>query len=270
MKKAARDISQELESWYSRKNGQYLLDSIRQHLENTLATAFGYHILQLGVTRQHPLYENSPINHRIYTSQKEGDAIGLVARCDELPLESDSIDILIAHHSLEFVANPHQSLREMQRVLAPQGHLMIIGFNPYSATGAAAYLKGLSRKSPWQAHHAVGRHRLTDWLHLLGCEVQDCSYLYAVPPRGVGKLRDLMVGCDRWLTRHNVPVGGLYVLHAVKQVTGLNRPRSRLLATRERLIGLRVTKPGTATSPVPSVHSRSPAVKQPGKGDVAA
>ena len=270
MTKAGNDIFAELESWYSRKNGQYLLDNIREHLENSLATAFGYHILQLGVTRQHPLFDDSPINHRIYAAQRTGDAIGLVARCDELPLESDSIDILIAHHSLEFVADPHQSLREMQRVLAPQGHLMIIGFNPYSAFGAAAYLKGLSRQSPWRNHHAVGSHRLTDWLRLLGCEVQNCSYLYALPPRGVGKLRGLMTDCDRWLMGHNVPLGGLYVLHAVKQVTGLNRPRNRLLATRERLIGLTTTKPAVAPSPAPSVHSRTSIIRQPKKGDVAA
>jgi SAM-dependent methyltransferase len=253
----------ELESWYSSGNGQYLLQHVRQSLESSLDTAFGYHILQLGVSREQSLLECSSINHRMYAAQHVGGAVGLVAHSEELPLESDSIDILIAHHTLEFDSNPHQALREMQRVLAPQGHMVIIGFNPYSAFGTAAALKGLSRRSAWHQHHPVGRHRLTDWLHLLGCEVQACSYLYAVPPLGGGKLREYMIRCDRWLNTHNVPIGGLYVLHAIKQVTGANRPRRRLLSSGERLMGLAVPKPTTAPSPTPSIHL-------PANGDVAA
>ena len=261
-------VCAELESWYSRTNGQYLLEKARQNLENLLDTAFGYHILQLGITRCHPLFEHSPINHRIYSAQRAGDAIGLVAKSEELPLESDSIDILIAHHSLEFEANPHQVLREMQRVLAPQGRLIIIGFNPYSAFGGVAYLRGLAPKSPWHHHHAVASHRVTDWLRLLGCEVQQSTYLYSIPPLGGGRLRDAMVRCDGWFTAHNIPLGGLYMLHAVKQVTGLNRPRRRLMPAGERLIGLAVPKPSSAPSPVPA--TQPPAIHVSRNGDVAA
>jgi SAM-dependent methyltransferase len=256
------DILLQLEAWYARNNGRYLVENIRNSLETTLDTAFGYHVLQLGVTRQHPLFEHSHINHRVYAAEKSGSAIGLVTQSDELPLESDSIDILIAHHSLEFAENPHQVLREMQRVLAPQGQLIIIGFNPYSAFGSMAYIKGLSRSSVWHHHHPVSAHRVTDWLHLLGCEVQQRNYLYAVPPQGVGKVRDLMIRCDNWFEAHNAPVGGLYILHAVKQTLGMNRLRRRLLASGERLIGLAVPKPRGVPSPAPSVHKK--------KGEVAA
>lgn len=256
-------VYDQLESWYCRRNGLYLLENLRENLEKSLNTAFGYHILQMGLTRHHPLFENSPINHRIYTSPRGGEDIGLVAHSEELPLESDSIDILIAHHSLEFDSNPHQVLREMQRVLAPQGHLLIIGFNPFSAFGGGTALRGLSSKSPWHYHHPIGSHRLTDWLHLLGCEVQDCSHLYALPPMGSGKFRELMIRCDKWASSHNMPVGGLYVLHAIKQVARINRTRRRLLPAGRRLIGLAVPKPSAAPSPSPSIHT-------PRTGDVAA
>ncbi len=262
------DILTELESWYSRPNGQYLLETLRQNIDSYLDTAFGYHILQIGVTRHHPLFEHSSVNHRIYAAQRAGEAIGLVAHSDELPLESDSIDILIAHHSLEFEANPHQALREMQRVLAPQGHLMIIGFNPYSVSGGAAYIKGLSSRSPWHQHEPVAAHRLTDWLHLLGCEVQEKSYLYTVPPMGSGKLRELSTRCDSWLRGHNFPLGGLYVLHAIKQVSGLNRPRRRVRPASERLIGLAVPKPSAVPSPSPSISITT--TPTPRHGDTAA
>ena len=248
------DIFAELEQWYARSNGQYVLDNVRRYLDGRLDTAFGYHILQLGVTRQHPLFESCNINHRIYASEQGGEAIGLVANGDELPLESDSIDVLIAHHSLEFEENPHQALREMHRVLAPQGHLIVVGFNPYSVLGGAAYLRGLSAKSPWRHHNPVNAARATDWLNLLGCEVRDSTYLYSIPPIGNGKLRNLMINCDGWFNAHNLPVGGVYAMHAVKQVSRLIRPRRRLLPARERLIGLTVAKPTAAQYPAPTVH----------------
>ncbi|MEZ5503101.1 MAG: hypothetical protein R3E50_10770 [Halioglobus sp.] len=36
---------------------------------------------------------------------------------------------------------------------------------------------------------------------------------------------------DAWTARHNLPLGGIYILHATKQVVGLHRPRRLLCAT---------------------------------------
>jgi ubiquinone/menaquinone biosynthesis C-methylase UbiE len=79
-----------------------------------------------------------------------------------LPLDSDSVDAIIAHHCLEFAASPHQVLREIQRVLTPRatagGRLQPVW--PVSKTR----LRGVPR--PFVSrHHPVREHRLTDWLH---------------------------------------------------------------------------------------------------------
>lgn len=161
------DIRKELESWYLRDRGRYLLQSTRDALGPVLDTAFGYHILQLGLTRGQSLFENSPINHRIYACSAAGDAVTLLTCEDELPLESDSVDVVIAHHSLEFAANPHQVLRELQRVLTPQGHLLIVGFNPYSLHGLATRLRAFGGRSLWRQLRPVSENRLSDWLRLL-------------------------------------------------------------------------------------------------------
>ncbi len=146
------DTLTELESWYARDSGQYLLDSTLRAVAATLDTAFGYHLLQTGCSRGHALFASSPINHRIYAAERAGEQINLLALADELPLESDSIDTVIAHHTLDFADNPHQVLREMQRVLTPQGQLLIIGFNPHSLLGVNTRLRGISRKSLWHGH----------------------------------------------------------------------------------------------------------------------
>ncbi|RLA50983.1 MAG: class I SAM-dependent methyltransferase [Gammaproteobacteria bacterium] len=257
MNSECTDILAELESWYARENGQYLLEMTRVAMQDLLDTSFGYHILQLGITGGRPLCQSSPINHRIYVAERPGVGVGLLAHADELPLDSDSIDTVIAHHCLEFAPNPHQVLREIQRVLTPQGQLLVIGFNPYSLLGVNTYLRGLSHQSLWKGHNPVGEKRLTDWLRLLGCEVQDIIRLYGVPLAGGGKLRQCLMRGDAWSQRNNLPFGGLYILHAIKQVSAVHRPRLQLRSHGKRLIGL-VPKPAPAPTPTPTTQKRKP------------
>lgn len=255
------DILTELESWYARENGQHLLAGTRTAVDGILDTAFGYHLLQTGCTRGHALFAASPINHRIYAAERAGEQISLLALADELPLESDSIDTLIAHHTLDFAENPHQVLREIQRVLTPQGQLIIVGFNPRSLLGVGARLRSIDRKSLWHKHRGVSESRLTDWLHLLGCEVQDAARIGAVPLAGRGALRRWLMRLDDWSNRHNLPVGGLYIVHAIKQVSAVHRPRRQWQLRRERLIGL-VPKPAAAPTPAPFRPNRAGAGQQ--------
>ena len=269
MSSESRHISQYLQSWYQGKNGPYLLASLRQAMQPVLDISFGYHILQMGVAPGCQLYEQSTINHRIYSGEQAATGVNLITQSDELPFESDSIDTLIAHHSLEFGPNPHRVLREMQRVLAPQGHMLIVGFNPYSLLGAGAAMRRLARRPLWQQQHPVSRHRLSDWLHLLGCEVQSCSNVYGLPPVGSGKLNALLRRGDAWSNEHNLPTGGLYVVHAIKQVSALNKPRIRLRDRGGRLIGLAVPKSGVAPSPVPAVPGSNRVTKKQ-SGEAAA
>jgi len=264
MQAECSDILAELESWYARDGGNYLLEQANDAAREMLATSFGYHILQLGVTGSTPLFEASPISHRLYCAERPCDGVSLVAHVDELPLESDSVDTVILHHCLEFARHPHQVLREAQRVLTPQGQLLIMAYNPYSLFGAYVRLKGLLRDKLWRHHNPVSEQRLSDWLRLLGCEVRATRYLYSVPPAGSGRMRDWLTRADAWAAGHNLPSGGVYLLHATKQVVGLNGQRR--IRRGRRLIGL-VPKPAAAPNavgPVPKSYQRFR------NGDVAA
>lgn len=245
------DISVELESWYERDGGQYVLETVRARLESILDTSFGYHLVQIGPLRAQPLFDKSRINHRIYCSGSAGGDVGLVACAEELPLESDSVDTLIALHCLDFSTQPHQALREMQRVVTPQGKLIIIGFNPYSLLGATLRLRRLAGNELWRNHAPLGSQRLSDWLHLLGCQIESQHNLYTVPPMGGGRLKRWLTSADQWSSRHALPFGGVYVLHAIKQVAGTHRPDGHRLR-RQRLIGLSVPKPTTVPAPTPA------------------
>ncbi|MDX1734728.1 MAG: methyltransferase domain-containing protein [Halioglobus sp.] len=266
MRAQCSDIFSELESWYATDSGRHLLAATRSAAQDMLDRAFGYHILHLGYAGEEPLCAGSPINHRIICAPRSGGGAGLLASPEELPLESDSVDAVVAHHCLEFAANPHQVIREIQRILTPQGQLLVAGFNPYSLHGIGARFRGLLRNPLWQHHQPVSERRLTDWLHLLGCEVQDVSRLYAVPPVGRGRLHRGLQNLDHWAGRHNLPLGGVYLLHATKQVAGLHRPRRLSRARGDRLIGL-VPKPAPAPTPVAPAPLGLPGME---KGDVAA
>lgn len=251
MKRAqCSDILAELERWYCSERGGYLLETTRQAVQRTLETNFGYHLLQLGLRAEQPLLSGSRINHKLFCAERGGTGIDLIAHADELPLESDSVDTVIVHHCLEFARNPHRVLREIQRVLTPQGQLLIVAFNPLSTLGIEARVRTALRDAMWQSYRPLSQGRLTDWLHLLNCEVHDTFHVGVLPPLGGGRIRQWMTRADRWLSGHHVPLGSVFVVHASKQVIGLHPPRRRVARSSGRLIGL-VPKPRQNPVPVP-------------------
>ncbi|MDP5055039.1 MAG: class I SAM-dependent methyltransferase [Congregibacter sp.] len=243
------EISRALESWYARESGEQLCDAIRERLEPVLGLSFGYHILQIGPMPTRSLIDESPINHQIFASAAVDQKASLVCHADELPLESDSVDALVAFHALEFDEQPHGSLREMQRVLRPHGHLIIVGFNPLSLLGASQYVRGLKKTSLWnkQRHRPVTLRRLTDWLRLVDCELESSQQLFPIPLVGKGRVRRFVEQVDEWACDHHLPGGGVYIAHAIKQIAGVRRPRSLRARARASFIGL-----GVAGSPAPT------------------
>jgi SAM-dependent methyltransferase len=244
------DISLALESWYARHSGSELLATYRAQLRPILDLAFGYHILQTGPMAGHNLIVDSPISHHMVASDSSVGGPSLLCHGDELPFESDSMDMVLGFHALEFSAHPHACLREMQRVLRPRGHLVILGFNPNSLPGLWRRMRGLRRDSLWARHHPVSLHRLTDWLHLVDCELESVRHLYPLPLSGEGRLRRTVSAFDGWAMRHRLPGGSLYIAHALKQIPGARRPRPVAALPRKRLIGLAV-----AGRPTPAPRS---------------
>lgn len=144
----------------------------------------------------------------------------LASSLDALPLEEGSVDFLVLHHSLEFSEDPHAVLREAVRVLAPQGHMIIISFNPYSLFGLRKSMQLILRKTiPW-AHHGLSRGRISDWLKLMSCEPLNAAWGFYSFPVQSERLLKYSSRIDGFLTHNGVPGGGFYVIHASKEVDG--------------------------------------------------
>jgi len=122
-------------------------------------------------------------------------------------------------HVLEFADNPHQILREVERVLRPEGNLLISGFNPFSLWGMHRAL-GRKQGYPWCGHF-IRLPRLKDWLALLGFEVVGGRFAAYAPPLHHSKWLDSFSFMEKAGDRWWAVSGGVYFLHAIKRVPGM-------------------------------------------------
>ena len=206
-----------LQEWLTTPLGQYLLEKERAYLDDVTPDIFGFHAMQLGMPEVDLLRE-SRIAHRMRIAA--GDHPDIYAKCHELPLATQSIDLVLLPHVLEFAAEPHAILREVDRVMMPEGRLVIVGFNPWSLWGLRSAL-GFSRNEfPWNGRF-VSLLRVKDWLALLGFDVSAGRLVGYAPPFDNAKLRRrfgfMEPAGDRWWA-----VGGaVYMLQAIKRVRGM-------------------------------------------------
>ncbi len=206
-----------LQDWFATPLGQYLLEKEQAYLDDVTPDIFGFHAMQLGMP-QVDLLRESRIAHRVRIAA--ADRPDVYAKCHELPLATHSIDMAVLPHVLEFAAEPHAILREVDRVMMPEGRLVIVGFNPWSLWGLRSSVGFSRNEHPWNGRF-VSLPRVKDWLALLGFDVNAGRLVGYAPPFDNVKLRrtfDFMEPAgDRWWA-----VGGaVYMLQAIKRVRGM-------------------------------------------------
>ena len=222
-----QDLFPALDQWLSSKAGARLLGLEEQFLKELLSDAFGYSQLYLGASLPCDGAQLSRVQRCFNLGPEALDNLQrpLDALCDfdQLPIASESQDVVVLHHLLEFVEHPHSVLREIERVMVSRGRIVIVGFNPYSFMGLRTlFARAFSKVLPnsfWSARFlSVGR--VTDWLNLLGFEVDSVDYAMHRPA----------ITLPSWLLNsevvpenisRRVPLGGAYVINAVKHRAGV-------------------------------------------------
>jgi hypothetical protein len=137
------------------------------------------------------------------------------------------LDLVVLPHTLEFSADPHATLREVERVLVPEGRVVICGMNPTSLWGFKQsrghfYQRlGHSRLFLPNGGDFIGYWRLRDWLRLLGFEVEVGRFGCYRPALASEKWLRHFAWMD-WLGQRCWPIfGAVYFLVAVKRVRGV-------------------------------------------------
>ncbi len=238
-----------LDPWWQTPQGQHLLAWERAQVSACVADVFGFHAVQLGAGQLDALSANRMPNRWLLRTQAEPDGLPpalaagahpyphahpqphWAAVCDPaaLPFPEDTLDLLVMPHTLEQSADPHTALREAERVLRPEGRVVITGLNPCSLWALRQQraqgwerlgLRRLAEAAQYlpRSGDGIGYWRLRDWLRLLDFEVESVRFGCYEPA----------VQSARWLARWRWtnalgarwwPVlGAAYCVVAVKRV----------------------------------------------------
>lgn len=201
--------------WYETVAGRHILSLENQLVAEGVQDLFGYHLASLGPLQYAEGIEASPITHKVAVNVLSLDksAPELLADPEDLALLSDSVDVLVLPHMLEYSSQPHAMLREAKRVVHAHGHVVILGFNPLSCYGLCRVMPGLSGHMPWQGHfyHPI---RLRDWLKLLGFGIVKTQYTVFTPPIQHQKSLHYLSCMESIRNTFIAPLGGVYMIVA--------------------------------------------------------
>ncbi len=215
---------EDIREWFGTPLGQHVVRTQAAALDQLLPGFFGYNLLQLGI-QQDALFEASHIQNKMTMGLQLSDTAPFIGRPTSLPFESDSMDVVLLHHLLEFSASPQQILREVARVTIPMGHVVIVGFNPFSLWGLWKTWGKFKGEPPWGGHF-IRPGRLMDWLNVLNFKIDRTHYsTYGIPvykPLFVGEVPDYSQGLSR---KSNLPFGAVYVIVARKHVGTMTQIR---------------------------------------------
>jgi SAM-dependent methyltransferase len=220
-----------LDDWLQSPPGAYVRAWEQQCLDRLTADIFGYNALQIGLPQIDALAASRmPNKWRAATRSATavppalpGDARQIAVALDfaELPFASQSLDLVVMPHVLEFAAEPHQVLREVERVLIAEGQLIICGFNPASLWGARQAL-GRVLHSPYlpAAGEFISMPRMKDWLKLLNLGVSRSHFGCYAPPCRSARWLQRFEFMERAGQRGWPYLGAVYMVHAIKRVKG--------------------------------------------------
>lgn len=248
------DAQTQLRNWYGRFPGVWLQEQENSLLESVLADMFGYHLLQIGLHNVRDCLKVSRIPHLMIMDVDFTISPADLAKCkpkesearenitdffngepEYIPLAGDSLDVLILSHTLEFCANPHEVLREVDRILIPEGNAIIIGFNPWGLWMPWRLLLGWRKKAPWCGRF-ISLARLKDWLQLLGFDIVESRRFFFRPPLSHPGVMKRLQFLDKWGSRLWPFLGGAYFLVAKKRVATLTPIKPRWRPRRSRLV----------------------------------
>ena len=241
-----RDTSEALRAWFSSEAGMTSLRAEIAAVERILPDLFGYHLVMIGDYVDSELIASSRISHQIIIGDQRRDnrSVGLIASQRALPLEESSVDVLVLPHTLDFSKDPHQLLREAERVLIGEGHMIILSYNPWSFYGIWRGLLGWREGVPWRGRF-ISQTRIKDWLKLLGFDIERALKVGFRPPinrPGVNRRFEFMeqLGAFCWPFFGNVSV-----LVAKKRVTSVTPLKTSWETRRRVLAGGGVAEPST-------------------------
>jgi SAM-dependent methyltransferase len=213
------------DNWLQTPSGRYALAWEQARLDAVVADLFGYHALQLGLPAVDALAANR-MPHRwraglaapTETGPTETPAasharrVALVTSPAALPFPEAILDLIALPHTLDHGTDPQAVLREVERVLVHEGHMVVTGVNQASLWGLSGALPAGGKP--------VNPHRLRALLRDTDLElVTVYGGGHGLAPRA-GQDQVQPGRFDRWGARLWPAAGALWCAVAVKRSHG--------------------------------------------------
>jgi len=232
--------------WLETGTGAALLREESRQVAVVFDNIFGDQFLQIGCWGAADLFRRSARTKRYaVVAAQRGPGVDFVSSPEDLAVVSDSIDAVFLPHVLETTDDPHAVLREVDRILRPDGHVVIAGFNPWGWWGVRHYL---SRGAfPAGGQRMISESRVRDWLILLDYNVQPARFHHVAAPlyRPSRHRENLVDGPDAddgssvgpaASGRHWNPLASCYLLTARREIFTVTRIRPSV-RRRAQLVG---------------------------------
>ena len=209
--------------WFRSPLGCTLVQAERAHLQSCLPRTYSPVAVQIGAVPGLDALEIIPAAVRVVLdrpTERGSEAAQVVGEEVALPFGAASVDVFVLPHALEFCSDPHRLLREVAAAVVPQGHVVILGFNPYSLWGLRRLFSGWRGAAPWSGSF-LGMSRLQDWLALLEFDVVAGTSLYYRPPVAHERLREALSFLEHAGSRWWPGLAAVYAIVARKRTLGL-------------------------------------------------
>lgn len=241
----------ESDPWLASPAARYVLAWEQGCLDQVVSDLFGFHAVQLGWPLVQALRCNRMPHRWLLTDRAQAAAVlqpvtppdasmvsapvplSLLADYEALPFPSNSLDLVVLPHTLELAEDPHQTLREVERVLVPEGKVVVTGFNPTSLWGLRRRQESFALRMGWSSRRPptmpalpedgelLGWRRLRDWLRLLNFDVESGRHGCYRPPLRTQAWLERWEWAERAGERWWPVFGGMYLMVATKRVRGM-------------------------------------------------
>lgn len=230
-------------AWLNKPAGARFLNLETKVLDTIVPTLFGYDAIILGEPNFATCLQACTIRRKTVINQDFTTEPSIYARQDKLPILAESVDLVYLAHCLGFTNNPHEVLRETNRILRPDGHVIISMFNPLSLWGVWRHVARWGGNAPWMSNF-MSLVKLKDWLALLGFDIMHINHFgYNLPtskPDATAELSWL----EKFAQKAALPCGAGYVIEASKRVIPLT-PIRPVWSTEPEIIASDLAEPTT-------------------------
>lgn len=233
---------QQWDHWLTHFLGNCLMNAEQQYMPSLLNGRYGKHALLIGTPRQGSLlnFSEMPFHFLLSPLRHHNSTIKFIeGEFYELPLASGSVDLVMLPHTLEHVDNPRQLLAESCRVVKPEGHIIICGFNPISLWGLRKFMSN-QKNMPWSSSF-IKPGAVKSWLKLHDFELMESHKTLYRPPVTHQKMYERLKFIE-WIGSKCFPCfGGVYFLVARAKVVPLTPIKLRW---QQKLSGMRLPTTG--------------------------